>query len=107
MFALCSMRTTETSFRASSQLQAGTLSQGAGSRGVKPNFSKRDFGLVRRLMEEGYADAEIVEAMRPMVEAECAQRLWRRKSRIYLDYTVRAVERAAFRGADAEAPNPH
>ena len=72
----------------------------AGSRGVKPDYSKRDFGLVRRLMEEGYSDAEIVKAMRPVVEAECAQRLRRRKSRSYLDYTVRAVERAAFRGDD-------
>ncbi|MCR5259034.1 MAG: RepB family DNA primase [Desulfovibrio sp.] len=79
----------------------------AGSRGVKPDFSKRDFGLVRRLMDEGYADADIVKAMRPVVEAECAQRLRRRKSRSYLDYTVRAVERAAFRDAGTETPNSH
>lgn len=66
------------------------------AQGREQNRSDRDWGIVQRLMFEGYSDAQIWRGLQPVIDAECAQHLRTSKGSNYLNLTIRNASRMLF-----------
>lgn len=66
------------------------------AQGREQNRSDRDWGIVQRLMFEGYSDAQIWRGLQPVIDAECAQHLRTSKGANYLSLTIRNASRMLF-----------
>ena len=66
------------------------------AQGREQNRSDRDWGIVQRLMLEGYSDAQIWRGLQPVIDAECAQHLRTSKGANYLSLTIRNASRMLF-----------
>ena len=64
--------------------------------GREQNRSARDWGIVQRLMLEGYSDAQIWRGLQPVIDAECAQRIRTSKGANYLALTILNASRMLF-----------
>ena len=60
--------------------------------GEDPDRSRRDITVILRLLRDGYADEQIIHGMQPMIQEECGSGVRQKKSRTYLETTIRKAK---------------